>query len=179
SGISTRTAATPPSSARATAMKGMPRGSPSPYPSPRRGRGDGRARGAQAASRRAVRDQHIHAAGAGLFLLGTDHEPRGQAPIPGGLRAEELPRRLVRLELLLMRGAQPGVVPLVRVDPGPFRVGPRERRQARGRHASELLQRGHALHVDVAPDALRRAWREADPVARLVDAVAHAVDPAE
>src|SRR5438093_2610556 len=165
----------------ATAMKGNP---PHPTLSPN-GERDcsrsalGAAGGTQPPSRRAARDQRPEVAGARLFLLPADDPPRGQALVVRRLRAKKIPCLLVRLESLLVRRPQPGVPPLERVHAGPLGVGLRERGQARRRHSPELLQRGHALDVHVAPDALWLPRREADAVARLVDAVAHAVDPAE
>src|SRR6266513_2422586 len=143
-------ASTPPTSTMATAMNGT-------APAYQRSR---RREQPQPPTRLGGRDQRGQAPLPCLFPLRA-HDVVGEGPlVPGSLRPEERPGFLVRLERLLIRRAQPRVASLVCVDARPLRVGLRERRQAGGRHAAELLQGGDTLDVDVAPDALRLARRE-------------------
>src|SRR5262249_12035043 len=127
----------------------------------------------------ALRDQRGETALSRLLLLRAGHPVRGEPLVVRSLGTVELPGLPVGLDLLLVARPEAGGLALDRAGARPLRVGLRERREPGRRHAALLLQHGHALDVHVAPDALRLARREPDAIARRVDAVADAVDPAE
>src|SRR6185312_16987493 len=100
--------------------------------------------------------------------------------IPWRLFVEEAPRRGVRPEatfrVCVERRAMPS---FVRVDARPLLVARRERGAPGRMRQAEFHQLVHALDVDGAPRAARRARREAYRVALGIERSADAVDPAE
>ena len=104
-----------------------------------------------------------------------DHEPLVRRRLGG----EEGPRLSVRPEQLLLRRRQRRrLALLVGVDARLVVRATLECDAPRGRHQPLPEQDRHARNVDAAPDAPRAARREADGVARFVQAAADTIDPA-
>src|SRR5205085_7832920 len=95
------------------------------------------------------------------------------------LRVEEIPRLLVRAELLLIVSRQRARLVFVRVDCRLLVAAVLEGAQAGGLHPAELRQLRDAGDVDRAPGAALFSRGEADAVADVIDAAPYAVDPAE
>jgi hypothetical protein len=88
--------------------------------------------------------------------------------------------RRAGLEAPLLLGIELRRLPLlVGVDRGPVVAAALEGGEAGRAHEPQLGQLAHATDVHRAPVAALLARREADRVAVVVDAPAHAVDPAE
>jgi hypothetical protein len=114
-----------------------------------------------------------------LFFCGRDPVGR-QLFIAGGLRLEEVPGGFVGAELFFLFAGEAGALALlVGVDGGFFFAAGGEGLEAGRMHQALLGKLLNEVDVDGAPGAGGFARGEADGVARFVEALSNAVDPAE
>src|SRR5262245_4336953 len=115
------------------------------------------------AAERRFPDDNLQASRAGLFLLGADHEPRGDPLVRGRLTGEVAPRLCVRLESFGVGRRQLRGFPLLEaVDSGSCLGSCFERANAGRAHAFLSGELGDATHVHCAPDAARAPRSEAN-----------------
>src|SRR5262249_52305696 len=128
---------------------------------------------------RCVCHQFLEPLQTGLVLLGADDPPAHHFPVGGGLLLKELPRELTLLQQAIVRRWQVYASLLIGIDAGLVEL-PRLVGAAPGRvHQSLRDQRPGTFDVDAAPYAAALARREANGVARTIDALADAIDPAK
>ena len=115
-----------------------------------------------------------------FFLFCADDPISCQPLVPGSLIAEEFPSGPVCAKLPLLFTSEASALPLfVRVDARLFCASSGEGLEAVGMHQPLLCELSNKFDVDGTPSARGLAGSEANCVAGIVNALAHAVDPSE
>src|SRR5262245_26742705 len=122
-------------------------------------------------------NENSHTALARLRPLRAHHPERGDATVAWRLRLEERSRFRFGLQGLQLVGTECRVLALVRVDAAALRIATLVHGESLGTHPARRLERFDAVHVHLAPDALRRSWRKTNGVAVLRQIATHAVNP--
>src|SRR5262252_7623148 len=122
-------------------------------------------------------NENSHTAFACLRPLRAHHPERRDTPIARRLGLVKRARLRLGLQRLQFVGTERGVLALIRVDAAALRIATLEHRETFGTHPARRLERFDALHVHLAPDALRRPRRKSYRIAVFRHIATDAVDP--
>ena len=127
---------------------------------------------------RRIRYKFFNPFAASFFLFGADYPPTDGFSVRCRLRLKETPRRPVLLQQAIVRFVQVYVSLLVRVDAHFVLFSRFIGFHTCWLHPSLLDERLRAFDIKAAPDAGGFAWRKANPVTQIVDALADTIYPA-